>query len=103
MAFLAKIVVELSGGCELLFGKQARHVLEGAVPTGATIADLVRILKGPQYLKERPEQFLDPSGEGLRPGILVLVNDVDAEVLNGMEYVLEDGDVVEFVSTLHGG
>jgi ubiquitin related modifier 1 len=103
MTNLAKIVVSLSGGCELLFGKQARHELLSVVPAGATLADLVRLLKAPQYLKERPEQFLDASGDALRPGILVLVNDVDAEVVNGMEYVLEEGDSVEFVSTLHGG
>ena len=99
---LQKVVVELSGGCELLFGKQSKLVLSSLVPTGSTLSDLVRILKA-SYLRERPEQFLDPSGESLRPGILVLVNDVDAEVVNGFDYVIEDGDTIEFVSTLHGG
>lgn len=43
------------------------------------------------------------NGFVLRPGILALVNDCDAEVFGGAAYVLEDNDVVAFISTLHGG
>ena len=38
-----------------------------------------------------------------RPGILVLVNDADWELEGLGEYVLEDGDEIAFISTLHGG
>ena len=38
-----------------------------------------------------------------RAGILVLVNDCDWELLDGLNYALKDGDVVTFISTLHGG
>jgi len=38
-----------------------------------------------------------------RPGILVLVNDCDWELMDGLNYALHDGDVVIFISTLHGG
>ncbi len=38
-----------------------------------------------------------------RPGILVLVNDVDWELLGTLDYALADGVVVLFISTLHGG
>lgn len=37
-----------------------------------------------------------------RPGIIVLVNDQDWELLEKEEYNLEEGDEVVFVSTLHG-
>ncbi|GMF06751.1 unnamed protein product [Ambrosiozyma monospora] len=37
------------------------------------------------------------------PGILVLVNDTDWELEGELEYVLEDGDLISFTSTLHGG
>lgn len=38
-----------------------------------------------------------------RPGILVLINEADWELEGEEDYELQDGDVVLFVSTLHGG
>lgn len=38
-----------------------------------------------------------------RPGILVVVNDTDWELEGEGEYELKDGDVIVFISTLHGG
>jgi len=38
-----------------------------------------------------------------RPGILVLINDTDWELEDGLEYRLRDGDTIVFISTLHGG
>lgn len=38
-----------------------------------------------------------------RPGILVLINDADWELEGELEYQLQDGDEVCFISTLHGG
>jgi hypothetical protein len=38
-----------------------------------------------------------------RPGILVLINDADWELEGEDAYVLQPGDTVLFVSTLHGG
>lgn len=38
-----------------------------------------------------------------RPGILVLINDVDWELEGTLAYEIEDGDEVAFISTLHGG
>lgn len=39
----------------------------------------------------------------VRPGILVLVNDADWELLDKESTVVSDGDVLHFSSTLHGG
>ena len=39
----------------------------------------------------------------MRPGIIVLVNDTDWELLDTTRYKLENGDSVAFISTLHGG
>ena len=54
-----------------------------------------------QLIKERVELFA--VDDTVRPGILVLVNDCDWELLDGLDYVLKEGDVVTFISTLHGG
>nr|XP_057913639.1 ubiquitin-related modifier 1 isoform X1 [Doryrhamphus excisus] len=52
-------------------------------------------------LKERPELFVQ--GESVRPGILVLINDADWELMGELDYRLQDQDNVVFISTLHGG
>ncbi|RHW73290.1 Urm1 (Ubiquitin related modifier) [Trypanosoma brucei equiperdum] len=96
------ITVQFAGGCELLFAKQTSLQLDGVVPTGTNLNGLVQLLKT-NYVKERPDLLVDQTGQTLRPGILVLVNSCDAEVVGGMDYVLNDGDTVEFISTLHGG
>ena len=38
-----------------------------------------------------------------RPGILVLINDVEWELEGGISYNVQDGDRLVFISTLHGG
>lgn len=38
-----------------------------------------------------------------RPGILVLVNETDWELLGGIDAALNSGDEIVFISTLHGG
>ncbi|OXB69152.1 hypothetical protein ASZ78_009628, partial [Callipepla squamata] len=38
-----------------------------------------------------------------RPGILVLINDADWELMGELDYKLQDQDNVLFISTLHGG
>lgn len=52
-------------------------------------------------LKERPELFIQ--GESVRPGILVLINDADWELMGELDYTLQNQDNVVFISTLHGG
>ena len=54
-----------------------------------------------KHLKEKEEMFVQ--GSSVRPGIIVLVNDTDWELLDTTKYVLEAGDSVAFISTLHGG
>lgn len=41
--------------------------------------------------------------EDRRPGILVLINDTDWELEGEGDYILQPGDEVVFISTLHGG
>lgn len=65
-----------------------------------TISNLIRHLCQ-HHIKERVELFA--SGDKIRPGILILVNDVDYEIVGGDQYKLKDGDRVLFISTLHGG
>lgn len=52
-------------------------------------------------LTERLELFMQ--GDSVRPGILVLVNDTDWELLGELDYELQENDNISFISTLHGG
>ena len=97
-----KITIGLSGGCELLFNNEASLSLVNVVPVNTSVTELIALLKR-DYIQDRPELFVDASGANVRPGILVVVNGCDVEVMGGVEHVLEDGDEVEFISTLHGG
>lgn len=122
------VVLEFSGGAELLVGKVRQHKI--TLPDNNqkwTIGKLLAWIKD-SLLKERPELFLkDPSAKELdvRPGILVLVNEADWELCGQTSYELEvgtttifllsisllfiilvcfqEGDSITFISTLHGG
>jgi len=93
------VTLEFGGGAELLFGKQKEHQV--SLPLGGfTIRSLLPWITT-NILKERPELFIQ--GETVRPGILVLVNDADWELMGELDYEIEKGDRITFISTLHGG
>lgn len=101
MSDLIKIRVEFGGGTELLFDKQ--KLIELELPAGEqqwTISKLIQHLSS-EHIKERVELF--SNGGKIRPGILVLVNEVDYEIVGGHDYVIKNGDSILFISTLHGG
>ncbi len=98
---IMKITLEFAGGAELLFGKQKNHSID--LPdnnTPWTIRTLLVWIRE-NLLRERPELFIQ--GDSVRPGILVLINDTDWELLDGLNYQLKENDNILFVSTLHGG
>ncbi|XP_031846793.1 ubiquitin-related modifier 1 [Nomia melanderi] len=93
------VSIEFGGGAELLFDKKKNY--EVNLPGNDwTIQRLLFWMKD-NLLKERPELFLQ--GDTVRPGILVLVNSTDWELLGEAKYKLCSGDSILFLSTLHGG
>lgn len=96
-----EITLEFTGGAELLFGNVKKHKV--SLPQQDkkwTLRMLIPWIRQ-NLLKERPDLFVQ--GETVRPGILVLVNDIDWELLGQLDYEIEQGDCVVFISTLHGG
>uniref|UniRef100_A0A8C6BH90 Ubiquitin-related modifier 1 n=1 Tax=Monodon monoceros TaxID=40151 RepID=A0A8C6BH90_MONMO len=79
MAAPLSVQVEFGGGAELLFDGVKKHqvTLPGQEEPWDIRNLLVWIKKN--LLKERPELFI--RGDSVRPGILVLVNDADWELL----------------------
>lgn len=96
-----EVKVEFTGGAELLFDNIKKHTVK--LPSKEqpwTLRHLISWIRT-HLLKERPELFVQ--GETVRPGILVLINDTDWELLGELEYEVQNGDSVIFISTLHGG
>ncbi|TGJ82266.1 hypothetical protein E0Z10_g6505 [Xylaria hypoxylon] len=99
------IMVEFTGGLEMLFSDQRRHALSiPAVDNNSkpvTIAYLIAYLCENTMRDTRKELFI--LDDHLRPGILVLINDADWELEGEETYEIQDSDNILFVSTLHGG
>ncbi|KAI8337666.1 ubiquitin-related modifier 1 [Chlamydoabsidia padenii] len=100
------IKVEFSGGMELLFNNERKHQITLSSQSQqnpndpATLQDLIFYIRD-NMMTEKKDLFVDK--DTVRPGILVLINDVDWELCDELEYQLEDKDEVVFISTLHGG
>lgn len=103
---MARVAVELGGGLDVLFGG-ARSLGTVALAEPTVRALVAALADDPRFDPSRADLFLAGcSADGsplLRPGILVLVNDADWELTGGYATALDDGDVVVFISTLHGG
>ena len=96
-----EVVVEFSGGAELLFGKKKQHKLSLSQDGDTwTLQRLIMWLRD-NLLTSRPDLFVQ--NNSVRPGILVLVNNTDWELLDCLDYQLQQNDIVVFISTLHGG
>jgi len=66
-----------------------------------SVSDLMAML-----IREMPEiesSLVDQHLEKLNPNTLILVNDKEIGVLDGVESILYDGDEVVFVPVVHGG
>ncbi|XP_068142469.1 ubiquitin-related modifier 1 homolog isoform X2 [Drosophila tropicalis] len=100
MANDLNLILELSAGAELLFGNIKRRQLSLDGAQKWTIGSLLKWMHA-NILTRSPELFIQ--GDTVRPGILVLVNDTDWELLGGLDYELQQNDNILFISTLHGG
>ncbi|KAF9979037.1 Ubiquitin- modifier 1 [Actinomortierella ambigua] len=103
------INLQFSGGMELLFNNQksidvkipSKFPDDTAESHSTNMRDVIA-WTAKNLVQERPELFLGNDGS-VRSGILVLVNDADWELEGELEYEVQDGDEIVFISTLHGG
>ncbi|XP_043463369.1 ubiquitin-related modifier 1 [Leptopilina heterotoma] len=93
-----RLNLEFGGGAEFLFDKK-KYVID--LPGSEWTLKLLLTWIRDNLLKERTELFMQD--DTVRPGILVLVNDADWELLGQAEYKLQQNDTILFISTLHGG
>ncbi|CAN8068281.1 unnamed protein product [Agarophyton chilense] len=97
---MTSLQLQFGGGLESLFAENKHLHVKVAKPSVRTIRDLIEYIRT-DLIRDRHHMFI--SQGSLRPGILVLVNDVDWELLDSHRYILKDGDQISFISTLHGG
>lgn len=96
---MAKVTVRLLATLKSLAGSEY-FTLDIDLPV--TLRELLEMLVEVVGEKARERLFKRGSIE-LQPDILVLVNDVEISVLNGLDTKLKEGDVVSFLPTVHGG
>jgi len=66
-----------------------------------TLKELIGLIV--EEFPQAKRTLIDPELEDPRPNALIIVNDREISVLNGLETVLKDGDKVVFVPVSHGG
>jgi len=93
------VCLELRGGLEIISNGKQKQQLE--IPP-MTIKEFLVWLQT-NITKEKSDLLFSPSSYTIRPGVLLLVNDVDGELIDFLNYQLQNGDEVSFISTLHGG
>lgn len=71
--------------------------------TVARVAAAAAALADPEQAHMLFVKGTKKNSETVRPGVLVLVNDADWELLGGPGARVGAGDRVTFISTLHGG
>ncbi|KAK6741027.1 hypothetical protein RB195_009090 [Necator americanus] len=95
--------LEFAGGSEFLVGNQKEHNV--TVPCdndSLTVSELIQYVND-VMLKDSTRKELLIEGKTVRPGVLVLINECDWELLGCEKAELHNGDLVTFLSTLHGG
>ncbi|KAJ2741428.1 hypothetical protein GGI20_005196 [Coemansia sp. BCRC 34301] len=99
------ITTKYTSGMELLIQGKAleleHYFAVDPKAEAATMKDLIKYVSETHVLRGKQEAFT--RAESVCPGIMVIVNGCDWEVMDELEYKLENNDVVEFISTLHGG
>ncbi|XP_035910532.1 ubiquitin-related modifier 1 homolog [Anopheles stephensi] len=94
------ITVEFSGGAETLFGGVKEHIVPLEGSKIVLLEEMLRWLRD-NLLTGDASLFLQD--HTVRPGILVMINDTDWDLMGETEYILQPGDHILFISTLHGG
>ena len=85
-----RFAVEFAGGLDLLFDHKKRLDLDVPDAASLTMRAVIALLRA-AHLRERPELFV--AGDSVRPGILVLINEVDWELESQLEAEVKEGCV----------
>ncbi len=104
-----KITVKLHG--ELKNAFRCKEITTDIDDRGGTVVDVILKLMEQERIDDGGASILIPgnnaidgkNARALKPGLLLLVNDVDARLLGGLAANVHDGDVVTLLPSIHGG
>lgn len=90
-----RLELQFSGGAETLLNGEKNHKVEITLPEGEeefTTADLLGWIRSNLLAEcEKPELLI--TNGNVRPGILVLLNDTDWEIMDGVSALLNGYDL----------
>ncbi|KAK6590567.1 hypothetical protein RS030_152391 [Cryptosporidium xiaoi] len=98
---MSSVKIEFSGGLEVIAGNKACIDVDLSCLESCSLKSLISYVRD-NVIQFRKDQFVE-TGTKIKPGIIVLVNNCDWEIVGGENYVLNDSDVITFIMTLHGG
>ncbi|KAL0230052.1 hypothetical protein PCE1_003616 [Barthelona sp. PCE] len=94
------VIFEFRGGLDSLFGTDRMDI---SIENSSTIEQVVLNL-AESIPTEKRHLFIDEDeDEVIRPGICVLIDEEDIDVLDGMETEINDNQLVTFIAMAHGG
>lgn len=98
------IVIEFLGGLDSIFDNKRSYKVNIDNNKVITLRDLIfKYIVKDLLVKPEDNYSIYIQDETIRPGILTLINDVDWELEDELDYVLQNKDIISFTSTLHGG
>ncbi|KAJ5069574.1 rurm1 protein [Anaeramoeba ignava] len=94
------VTIEFLGGLDALVEKQKE--VKTTLPKEITHLKHLIIWIKENLMKSRQEEFVTNELQ-IRPGIMVLVNEIDWALLDEENYEIQQNDRIAFLSSLHGG
>ncbi|MCL2134591.1 MAG: MoaD/ThiS family protein [Candidatus Bathyarchaeota archaeon] len=92
------ITIKFVGALRHITGKSQMTV---ECSTNFSIKDLIQKLI--LYIPTLETNIINPQDNVVKNNVLILINDREIGVLNGIDTLLVNGDEVVFISVVHGG
>uniref|UniRef100_A0A0N4Z4S4 Ubiquitin-related modifier 1 homolog n=1 Tax=Parastrongyloides trichosuri TaxID=131310 RepID=A0A0N4Z4S4_PARTI len=99
---MTNVELQFGGGAETLFKNEKSIKISLPGNESWTMKKLLEWIKENLLKDCKTPELLIQDGT-VRPGILVLINDCDWEIMDGINAVINNNDTITFLSTLHGG
>ena len=79
------------------------HFENAKIDTRVSGVDLKALIEHIRKHHMKLKEEIKVLSGSVRPWIIVMINDCDWELEGGLDYEVQDKDVIAFISTLHGG
>ncbi|KAF1762195.1 hypothetical protein GCK72_010457 [Caenorhabditis remanei] len=101
MSSTIPVTIDFSGGAEFLVKAKVQKV---QIPEESTLRDVLKFVRDNLVTDvHRINMLLNDDASEVAHGVITLINDTDTGLLSEYDTVIEAGDTITFVSTLHGG